>query len=420
MNSHTRTDSSPTEPLKILQLNTRRCSAVIHSLLNDPLTLPFHFLLLQEPYIYPHSNLPITHLAWVPFYPDISSLPTATSPEDTTIKSIIYVNRRIPTTALATTPTLSNCITAVQYTSGAHTFTLTSAYAPPKQAHKLHPLCRLLQTRPPTLTNHILIGMDCNVHHPLWNPETYSHTHREAEDLISMMAESGLSLSLQCGVPTFYSPNLNHTNTTIDLTWVSPACADWITACETDIAHNHSHLSDHVAILTRIDPPCPVTSRKRTFRNWKRMDQPAFEADLGPRLANLLPTLENPATDQASLDHHTDLLVRELTAVMDTHAPRTPVKATSKRWWNRESLDPLKTKAQQLLRLYQRRRTPSTKQSYIEAAQAFRTAIHDAKRDHWRSFLATLTPSTLFTAASFATADWAAPSLAVPPLRQPH
>lgn len=70
MSSHTHAPLSPIEHLKVLQLNTRRSSAVIHSLLNDPLTLSFHFLLLQEPYIYPYSNLPFTHSAWTAFYPD--------------------------------------------------------------------------------------------------------------------------------------------------------------------------------------------------------------------------------------------------------------------------------------------------------------------------------------------------------------
>lgn len=250
MSSHTHTPTPPIDTLKTLQLNTRRSSAVIHSLLNDPLTLSFHFLLLQEPYIYPHSNLPITHSAWTPFYPNISSLQDATDAEDTTIKCLVYANKAIPTTALIPSPTLSNCITAVQYVSADHTFTLVSAYAPPKQAHKLRPLRHLLQHRPPTTNHHLLIGMDSNVHHPLWNPPTYAHSHREAEDLIQLMSESGLTLCSQSGVPTFYPPNLDHANTTIDLTWVSPVCADWVTSCETDVAHAYSHLSDHAAILT--------------------------------------------------------------------------------------------------------------------------------------------------------------------------
>lgn len=331
---------------------------------------------------------------------------------------MIYVNKTIPTTSLATTPTLSNCITSILYTSALHTFTVVSAYAPPKQSHKLQPLCHLLHSRPPSSTHHFLIGMDSDVHHPLWNPTTYSHTHREAEDLIQLMQESGLSLRSQCGVPTFYPPHLNHTNTTIDLLWISPACADWVTSCVTDVSHTHSHLSDHAAILTRIDTPTPVALTQKTYRNRSKLDQPTFEAELGSRLANPLSTLERPATNQASLDHHANLLVQAITAVMDSHVPSRPTSARAKRWWNKATLDPLKLNAQRLRRRFQRHRTKETKTAYLEAASNFRTAIHKAKRGHWRLFLSSLTPSTLFTAASYTTSEWAAPSLAVPDPKQ--
>lgn len=417
MNRHTLTAPTPIDSLNILQLNTRRSNAVVQSLLNDPLTLSFHFLLVQEPYIYPHSNLPVTHSAWTPFYPDTTTFPPAASPEDTTIKSMIYVNKHVPTTSLATMPTLSNCITSIQYTLARHTFTVVSAYAPPKQSHKLQPLRQLLQHNPPSRTHHVLIGMDSNVHHPLWNPAAYSHTHREAEALIQLMQESGLCLQSQCGVPTFYPPHLDHANTTIDLMWVSPACADWVTSCVTDVSHTHSHLSDHAAILTRIDTPTPIELTQKHFRNWRTLDSPTFKTDLNTSLATLLPTLDHPALDQASLDHHANLLTHAVTAAMDIHVPRTPLSARAKRWWNKPVLNPLKLTAQRLRRRYQRQRTTETKKAYIEAAQQYQTAIHGEKRQHWQLFLNSLTPTTLFTAALYATTEWTAPSLAVPPLR---
>lgn len=419
MSNHTNLTSSTIESIRILQLNTRRSSAVVHSLLNDPLTSSFHFLLLQEPYFYPHSNLPITHSAWTPFYPDLSNLMPTAGPEDSTVKTLIYVSKKIPTTALAPTPTVSNCITAVRYTASDHTFTLVSAYAPPKQAHKFLPLRQMLNESQLSSTHHALVGMDSNVHHPLWNPPAYSHSHREADNLIQLMAEAGLSLCSQSGIPTFYPPHLDHANTTIDLTWTSPACTDWVTSCTTDVSHTHSHLSDHAAILTHIDLPTPVNCRPKTFRNWKKFDQEKFKAKLDLQLAPVLPVLQHTATDEASLDYQTGLLVQAVTPVMDELVPRTPMHPQSKRWWDKTTLGPLKAAAQQLRRRYQRQRDKDTKDSYLTAAKAFRTAIHDAKREHWRGFLASLTPSTLFTAASYATSEWAAPSLAVPPPSDP-
>lgn len=225
MSNHTVTHPPTKTPtINVLQLNTRRSSTVIHSLLNDPCTLRFHFLLIQEPYIYPSTSLPIAHASWTPFLAQIPTGPVPACPEDTTVKSMIYANRSIPTTATSSLPTLSNCITAVDYAIPGHMFTLISAYAPPKQAHKLQDLKSVLKAHPHHSHRHVLIGMDCNLHHPLWNPPTYFHTHREAADLIDLMTESGLNLRSQCGVPTFYPPppNNNHRNTTIDLTWISP------------------------------------------------------------------------------------------------------------------------------------------------------------------------------------------------------
>lgn len=71
-------------------------------------------------------------------------------------------------------------------------------------------------------------------------------------------------------------------------------------------------------------------------------------------------------------------------------------------------------------RLYQRRRTEDTKKAYLKAARTFREAIHESKHDHWRAFLASLTKSTLFTAAFYTTAEWTSLSLAVPPLQHPY
>lgn len=94
--------------LKLLQLNTRRSWVVTQSLLNDPNTASFHFLLIQEPYTSPITNLPVAHANWSTILPDHPNCPPAVSPEDKTIKSAIYANKKIPTTALSAVQTNSN------------------------------------------------------------------------------------------------------------------------------------------------------------------------------------------------------------------------------------------------------------------------------------------------------------------------
>lgn len=155
--------------LTFLQLNTRRSWVVTHSLLNEPKTSSFHFLLIQEPYLSPLTNLPVAHTGWTIILPDHPNCPPEASPEDKTLKSVIYANRRIPSTALSVIETNSNCIAAASLAVGEHRITIVSAYAPPKQAHKLQDL-RLLLTPPTPTSIHFLVAMDCNLHHALWNP----------------------------------------------------------------------------------------------------------------------------------------------------------------------------------------------------------------------------------------------------------
>lgn len=94
------------QTLHVLQLNTCRSSAVVHSLLNDPATTRSQFLLIQEPYIYSDLKLPLTHPSWTPVLPQLPDDAAGAGPEDTTIKSLIYVNKIILSTALTPVPTL--------------------------------------------------------------------------------------------------------------------------------------------------------------------------------------------------------------------------------------------------------------------------------------------------------------------------
>lgn len=403
--------------MHILQLNTHRSSSVLHSLLNDFSTQRFHFLLIQEPYMFPGSSRPISHPAWVPFLPFIPRDQTGGAPEDSTIKTLIYANKFIPSTSLRSLDLPSNCLTAVSYSIQDHTFLLISSYAPPKQAHKLRHLQEALRLHPLSPTTHVVVGMDCNLHHPLWSPPTYRHTHREAEDLINIMSEAGLSLRLEGGIPTFYPPNCTHANTTIDLQWVSPTCLDWMVRCVTDVEHRFSHLSDHAAITSTILLPFHPPTLTRTRRHWKKLDASQFEDVLATELSALEAPGPPGVSSQAELDHHEHLLTQAITRAMDKCVPHRAQRYGEKRWWDKATLNPLKSTAQRLRRLYQRKRDEPTRLAYLEASHAFRNGVHQAKRFHWRSFLDSLTPSTLFTASKYATNDFAAPSLTVPPLR---
>ncbi|KAG0145934.1 hypothetical protein CROQUDRAFT_93261 [Cronartium quercuum f. sp. fusiforme G11] len=141
MSEHTRLHEQPDEAMvNVLQLNTHHSSAVTHSLLND---------------MNRQAN-----------------------------KRGIYINKRIPTSAYTQVETGSNCIAAVEVRidllktasnlTPPLTLALISAYAPLKQVSKLDALPPLLKNSP---THQVLVGMDSNLHHPLWNPLNYLNVH---------------------------------------------------------------------------------------------------------------------------------------------------------------------------------------------------------------------------------------------------
>lgn len=72
--------------------------------------------------------------------------------------------------------------------------------------------------------NPILVGMDSNLHHAMWNPLTYTHTHREVDGLIALMNKAGLLLLSEAGFPTFNPNQTRSGHTTVSLPWITP---DW-------------------------------------------------------------------------------------------------------------------------------------------------------------------------------------------------
>lgn len=139
--------------------------------------------------------------------------------------------------------THSNCVEATQLRIDRHVMTLVSSHAPSKQAHKLSNLQPLILP-PTTRTTHLLVEMDCNLHHALWKPASYFHAHCQADNLILTMSEAGLNLLSECGTPNSYPSNPNHATTTVNMTWILPTLFDWTTYCQTDVDHTHSRLSD--------------------------------------------------------------------------------------------------------------------------------------------------------------------------------
>lgn len=241
---------NPREPIRILQLNVHRSQKVMTSLFNSSSTRSFHFLLIQEPHINWSSHLSMTDPNWHMMAPLMNSTPTLTG--DARIKSVIYVNNQLPSYSINPIPTDSPLISVILLALPLPhpPLNLISAYLPPGQAQEMAALATTLAT---TRTQPTIVGMDSNLHHSMCNPPNYAHTHREAEDLLTIMNNNGLLLRSEPRIPTFISNHQRGSQTTVDLQGGPPDCYDWATICRTDVAFEHSHFSDPRAIITEID-----------------------------------------------------------------------------------------------------------------------------------------------------------------------
>lgn len=235
--------SSPTQSnitsLLILQLNCHRSPSVFHSLFNDPTTMTRHVLMIQEPAVYPQSGLPMSNPLWTQFLP---SLPPPLDPDSPNVapryRCVTYIKKSIPAHFISQLNSLSSLVTAIQiiHSPDSPPITLINSYLPPSTTSVtqiLKPSLSLVGSGP------VLLGMDSNLHHPAWNPPSYTHSHTAAEDLILLAAHNHLVLRSEAGVPTFYAASDRSSNTTIDLVWTNEDAYELATSCITDVTLNH-------------------------------------------------------------------------------------------------------------------------------------------------------------------------------------
>ena len=111
-------------------------------------------------------------------------------------------------------------------------------------------------------TKHILLG-DFNLHHPLWNHSSRPTQHAESEQLLNIIEEANLSLTLPKGTITWEA---RQSSSTIGLVFMSEELTDRLEHCMSRPELNQS--SYHILISTRIALNSEVqTIRQR--RAWK-------------------------------------------------------------------------------------------------------------------------------------------------------
>lgn len=173
--------------------------------------------------------------------------------------------------------------------------------------------------------------------------------------------------------------NPGRADTTVDLLWISPVCHRWAILCKTDTDHTYSHLFDHAAILTTITLPSAIPRKPCSYRRWNSFDPHTFEQKFTSQLQVAAPKLSATPTNQHNLDVQTALLNGLVVKTLDKVLPVVRLKPTAKRWWDVKTLQPLKSKGQQLRRFAKRSRSAHARQVYLEDSTASKEAIMKAK-----------------------------------------
>lgn len=378
-----------TSCLKIVQANLARRREAQLSLLNDPSLQDAHLLLISEPYIMMIEDKPVlhSHPAWT------LTLPSQIKPEAGrhAFRSLIWCNSRVTTLPVMV---LSSDMAAVAVKAGGRWTLVFSVYIPrPQQVTRaaldqelLHSLGLIDDATTRFRNQHgpcdIILAGDFNRHHPLWGGEKTlgSSFGFDGEELVRWMSEKGFSSILPQGLITFEARG---SCSTIDLCLVSEGLASRIVDCT---IHETEHGSDHQAIVSRIDVPVKIVPH-RIRRNFKKTDWESVSKAMNSFHSNPPPQL----TTTAELDQTTDLLTRSLSSAIENATPTGSGSGYEKPWWTKE-LTALRH-SYTSLRNHEvsaaRKGLPGGRYR-VEAHVArvrLRTAIRDAKRTHWASFL---------------------------------
>ena len=314
--------------LKIYQCNSHHDLAVHHSLLNSPEMEQYDALMIQEPYsiFIDDSHYISTTQQWRLITPSMPLTNEARPP-----RSVIFINKRLPSSLYSIIPTNSLDITAISFRlpAQANPFTFINIYNPPSLFTSIAPLQTLLATRPELApdTAFTILG-DFNLHHPLWNePNQDRPIEPEAEELVeTLIVLSGTQLKSQTGIPTFHG---TQGSLVIDLVFVSAAADKLYEACVTSVNPEDDHSSDHYPILHHISLQLPPLDKPPCY-NYKTTDWTVVLDHVSKSLANW----EKPHPLRASIDTATSKLTGYIQDALKTHAAIFQPSPFSKRWWS--------------------------------------------------------------------------------------
>jgi hypothetical protein len=316
----------------VIQLNCHNSFAVTVSVLNSETNAAI--LCLQEPWISPHTMTLPYHQNWSNFL-DHNHTPTSYHNRH---RACILNNKKYPSNRIHPLPNGSRILSAIDIDLKINTIEkirIINLYNPPKDFEGIPEL----QTWMTAFNNWKIptfLFMDSNLHHKLWNPPRYPHSHQQSKSLMKSCGQKGFKIISEKSVPTFV--NSRSSQTTIDLTWANVAGTKFLKSCLTSS-------SNHQAISLTLNFDSNIQIDERLTCNLEKIDVERYQINLRHQIQKL--NHINPTTTD-----DIDLLIQKVTIEIQNSVDKQKKlvnhnKEKIKPWWDGAILDPIVNKRNQ-------------------------------------------------------------------------
>ncbi|MBW0516803.1 hypothetical protein O181_056518 [Austropuccinia psidii MF-1] len=303
-------------------------------------------------------------------------------------QSCIYIQSFIPSKNIISTNTESQNLTQVAISvlieGKNQNLTLLTLYNPPRTLIGIQELEQSLAEINDRHTP-VIIAMDSNLHHRLWNPKAYPNQHPPYRKFISLCGRSGFKMISPKGEPTFMGAS--GSAATINLTWANSFVSKLISQCNVQL-ENHS--SDHQPIVTELnleENTLNITEKHISMRI-RMLNEEKYIQGVAEGIKQQLPYLRQPTVEEIETNARrlSDLLQQEC---LSQGKSITTQANKQKAWWDKKLLNPIMKERNRARRWMLLTRSEESKQCYKEWQELFREKVESLKRTHWRRYLAT-------------------------------
>jgi hypothetical protein len=237
----------------------------------------------------------------------------------------------------------------------------------------------------------------------MWDEERNHHLFtakatKEAEELITMVADYNMVMTLPKRIPTLQSMATKNW-TRVDNVFCTDNIADTIVTCDTAPSRRGPG-TDHVPILTVLDIEVEIKV-PTPLRNFRMTDWNEFREHLAERLETI-----PDAREISTIDEFNNTVDELTAAIQDTIKIAVPMSKPvphSRRWWSKElsDLKKAKNKINNQSYIYRAIADHPSHEEHRVISEKYSKAIGDAKAQHWAEYLEEIDDNLLWTANKY-------------------